>query len=360
MSDGRPQRRIRVLVVDDSRVARDLLAYVLERDPQIQVIGTAASGDEAVEAVKQKKPDVVTMDYHMPEMNGLDATRRIMEVDPVPIIIVSATTSRSEVASAHALLDAGALAVLEKPAGPGHPRHAAMAHELVQAVKWVSEVKVVKRWPRRESRVAAALAAKAVELRPARREFGAVAIGASTGGPLVLRSILSGLSRDFPAPILIVQHIAPGFTQGLVDWLAQSSGFPVRVSTAGESPLSGVAYVAPDGLHMKVARDGRIALSDEAPHYGHRPAVAYLFRSVADVLEGDAIGVLLTGMGKDGAEELKRMKDKGAVTIAQDHETSVVHGMPGEAIHLNAAMHVLPAGSIAQALNTLTREVKAS
>jgi two-component system, chemotaxis family, protein-glutamate methylesterase/glutaminase len=353
------QRRIRVLVVDDSRVARELLMHVLETDPQIEVIGTAASGAEAIEAVKQKKPDVVTMDYLMPDMNGLDATRSIMEIDPVPIVIVSAMSSRSQVAHAHALLEAGALAVLEKPAGPGHPRYAASADELLETVKWVSEVKVVKRGPRRGARGAASPAAAAT-LKASGRRLGAVAVGASTGGPIVLKSILSGLRRDFPVPILIVQHIAPGFTRGLVDWLAQSSGFSVRVAAAGESLVPGRAYVAPDGFHMKLAPERRVALSDEAPLYGHRPSVAHLFRSVAQVLNCDAIGVLLTGMGKDGAEELRLMKEAGAVTIAQDHDTSIVHGMPGEAIQLDAATHVLPADSIANALNTLTTEIRGS
>jgi len=355
MSEGGPQRRIRVLVVDDSRVARELLAYLLEGDPQIQVIGTAASGDEAVEAVQQKRPDVVTMDYYMPEMNGLDATRKIMEVDPLPIVIVSATSSRSEVASAHELLDAGALAVVEKPAGPGDSRHDATTKELLRTIKWVSEVKVVKRWPRREGRAVAP--ARASGLKPM-QALGAVAIGASTGGPIVLKSILSGLRRDFPVPLLIVQHIAPGFTQGLVDWLARASGFEVCVAAAGESVVPGRAYVAPDGFHLELTAGGRVALNDEAPYNGHRPSVAHLFRSVANVLESDAIGVLLTGMGKDGAEELKLMKDRGAVTIAQDHETSVIHGMPGEAIQLDAATHVLPADSISTALNTLTIDVR--
>lgn len=355
MSDGRRAEKIRVLIVDDSAVARNVLTHVLESDPRLQVVGTASNGDEAVDAVNQKKPDVVTMDYHMPRMNGLNATRKIMESHPLPIVIVSATTSRDEVAVAHSLLEAGALAVVEKPAGPGHPRHEAMVRELVQTVRLMAEVKVVKRWPRRGGGVASAPARAAAELKPLPDDVRLVAIGASTGGPLVLQAILSALPRNFPAPIAIVQHISTGFTHGLVAWLAQSSGVPVHVAKHGERLLPGHAYIAPDELHMTVTRDGHVSLGRDAPEHGHRPAVSPLFRSVAQTLGRNAIGILLTGMGKDGAEELKLLRDKGALTIAQDRQSSVVHGMPGEAIHLDAASHVLSPPEISAALAKLAK-----
>jgi len=356
MSEGRAQARIRVLVVDDSPVVRELLVYLLGADPRIQVVGTAGNGEEALEAVKHKKPDVVTMDYHMPKMNGLEATRKIMETHPVPIVIVSGSSARDEASAAFRLLEAGAIAVVEKPVGVGHPRHEAAAKELLQTVKLMSEVKVVKRWPRREAGAPAALLRPAAELAPVQAEIKLVAIGASTGGPIVLKTILAGLPENFPVPILIVQHIAAGFTQGLADWLAQSSGFAVYVASADQSLLPGHAYVAPDGLHMKLAPEGRIVLSAEAPENGHRPSVSTLFRSVATAVGRNAIGVLLTGMGNDGARELRLMKNKGAVTIAQDQETSVVHGMPGEAIKLDAATLVLPPEKIAAVLTSLANK----
>jgi two-component system chemotaxis response regulator CheB len=165
--------------------------------------------------------------------------------------------------------------------------------------------------------------------------------------------ILAGLPRNFPVPVLIVQHIAAGFTQGLVEWLAQSSSLPVQVPAHGQSLLPGEVYVAPDGLHMTVGADGRVQLRSDEPENGLRPAIACLFRSVAKVYGQSAVGVLLTGMGKDGAQELKLMKEQGAVTIAQDHETSVVHGMPGEAIRLGGATYVLPPEKIRFALTSL-------
>ena len=341
-----------MLLVDDSAVMRELLAHLLNADPGIQVIGAARNGEEAIEAVGRMKPDVITMDFHMPKMNGLDATRKIMETHPTPIVIVSGSSARNEVAAAFRVMEAGALAVAEKPAGPSHPGHEAAARELVQTVKLMSEVKVVRRWPRREVN-APAVPDRAIELGPVNAEVKLVAIGASTGGPIVLKTVLSGLPKDFPVPILIVQHIAPGFTQGFIEWLALATGFAVIAATHGEPVLPGRAYVAPDGFHMRLGRGGRVVLTTDEPENGHRPSVSNLFRSVAEIMGQNATGVLLTGMGKDGAAELKRLKDMGAVTIAQDQESSVVHGMPGEAISLNAATCVLPAGKIADALKSL-------
>lgn len=355
MSAAGAGRKVRVLVVEDSPVMRELLVHLLGADPGIEVAGFAHDGEEALEAVREKKPDVVTMDFHMPKLNGLDATRRIMETHPTPIVIVSGSSAREEVTSAFRLLEAGALAVVEKPRGPGHPGHEAAARELVQTVKTMAEVKVVRRWARREAPLPAAPAPRSVRIEAAAAEARLVAIGASTGGPIVIKTILAGLPANFAVPILIVQHIASGFTDGFVEWLGQASGFPVHVASDAAHPLPGHAYVAPDGFHMKLRHDGAIALNRDAPENGHRPSVSCLFRSVAAVLGRNAIGVLLTGMGKDGAEELMLMRHKGAVTIAQDRETSVVHGMPGEAVSLEAASYVLSPDEIAAALAGLAK-----
>lgn len=180
-----------------------------------------------------------------------------------------------------------------------------------------------------------------------------VAIGASTGGPPALQTILAALPKDFPAPVVIVQHMAAGFVRGFVEWLAQSAKLPVRVAAHGELMLPGHVYVAPDEHQMKVERGGKIALTRDEPESGLRPSVSYLFRSVAEVYGCNAVAGLLTGMGRDGAEELLRLKEKGAVTFAQDKDSSVVHGMPGEAIRLDAAMLVLPPEKIAPVLVNL-------
>jgi two-component system chemotaxis response regulator CheB len=194
------------------------------------------------------------------------------------------------------------------------------------------------------------------EPRAAAERIALIGIGASTGGPPVLQAVLAGLPKDFVAPILVVQHIAHGFLPGLADWLTGSTDFDVRLASFGIRPLPGRVYLAPDDHHMGIDRNGRILLSKAPPENGSRPAVSFLFRSLAKVCGPKALGVLLTGMGRDGAAELKLMKDAGATTIAQDRESSVVHGMPGAAIAMGGASRVLPAGAISQAIETLLNE----
>lgn len=344
--------KIRVLVVEDSAVVREFLVAVLEADPELHVAGTARDGAEAVEAVPRLRPDVITMDIHMPRMDGLEATRRIMETCPRPIVIVSGSTDWREVVGSFDAMEAGALAVLPRPPGPGHPDHASAAAELVRTVKLMAEVKLVRRWPRPRP-VAARPRAPAMGLAPESSKVGIVAIGASTGGPPVLHGILAALPRDFPAPLAIVQHMAVGFIGGFAEWLAQTSSMPVHLAAHGQSLLPGHVYLAPDGQQMTVVRGGRVVLTDGAPEHGLRPSASCLFRSVAEAYGCDAIAGLLTGMGRDGAEELKLLKDRGAITFVQDKDSSVVHGMAGEAIRLDAAMLVLPPEKIAPVLVNL-------
>ncbi|MBI4284819.1 MAG: chemotaxis-specific protein-glutamate methyltransferase CheB [Chloroflexi bacterium] len=344
---------VRVLIVEDSPVIREFLTYVLSADEELQVVGTASDGEEALRAVQRHRPDVITMDIHMPKMDGLEATRRIMETQPTPIVVVSGSSTAKEVAITFRALEAGALAVLARPQGIGHADYEATAKELVQTVKLMSEVKVVRRWPRRDR---ALVVPAQPEIKKTAASVQMVAIGGSTGAPTVIQTILSGLSGDFPVPVLIVQHIATGFVQGFVEWLANTSSLPVSVACDGDTPLPGRAYVAPDSMHMTVGPGSRIVLSAETSVNSLRPSISHLFRSVAQVFGGNAIGVLLTGMGRDGAEELKLMKDRGAVTIVQDRESSVVFGMPGEALRLDAATYVLPPEKIAPALVSLANK----
>ncbi len=346
---------IKVLVVEDSPVVREFLLHILASDPEIEVVGTASDGEAAVDAVSQKKPDAITMDIHMPKMDGIEATRRIMETRPTPIVIVSGSSTADEVTLAFRAMEAGALAVAQRPWGLGHPDHEGSAKELVQTVKLMAEVKVVRRWPRRPPPAArpAVSALTELELKRVPAEITLVALGASTGGPLVLQRILSGLPKDFPIPVVVVQHMAPGFVQGFAEWLSQSTGFPVQVAAHGDLLQPGRCYVAPDGFHLNVEAGGRIALSQQEAENGLRPSVSCLFRSVARVYGEKAVGILLTGMGKDGAEELKRLKEMGGLTIVQDEKSSVVYGMPGEAARLEAATYILPPEKIAAALANL-------
>lgn len=345
---------IRVLVVEDSPVVREFLVHLLDSDPGLRVVGTAHDGEEALEAIARHRPDVITMDVHMPKLNGLDATRRIMETVPTPIVVVSGSTDPREVATTFEAMEAGALAVLRRPAGIGHPDHEATVRELVQTVKLMSEVKVVRRWASARRDSSPRPPGPRLERAPGNCRI--VAIGASTGGPPVLQAILAQLPADFPVPTLVVQHMAAGFVRGFVEWLAHSSRLPVHVAEHGQPVLAGHVYVAADNRQMKIGRDGRIALTGEPPENGMRPSVSCLFRSVAEVYGADAVAGLLTGMGRDGADELRLLRDRGATTFAQDKASSVVHGMPGEAIRLEAATLVLPPERIADVLAKLAND----
>ncbi|MBS1954080.1 MAG: chemotaxis-specific protein-glutamate methyltransferase CheB [Cyanobacteria bacterium SZAS-4] len=334
---------IKVLIVEDSLVAQQLLTHILNGEPGIQVIGTAATGAEAIKFVNKTKPDIITMDFYLPDANGLQVARQIMETKPVPIIIVSATWTADQYSEAFSLMDAGAVGTMKRPPGPGHSEHESLSQELVQLVKSMSEIKVVRR--------SAKFKAKQFEV--AQIPFMVqriVAIGASTGGPPVLDTILSQLPADFPYPIVIVQHIAEGFLDGLVNWLQPKCKLKIHIAENNLPIEVGHVYIAADHHHLAVTPQERLQLSDAEPENGIRPSVCFLFRSVAKVYGSRAIGILLTGMGKDGAAGLHLMREQGAITIAQDQDTSAVFGMPNEAIKLGAAQFILPPEKIAQSL----------
>jgi two-component system, chemotaxis family, protein-glutamate methylesterase/glutaminase len=349
-----PSRKIRVLVVDDSAVSRAFLAHELETDAGIEVVACVHSGAEAIAALGRQRPDVVTMDIHMPGMDGYEATRQIMETQPLPIVIVSGSYDAADVEKTFRAMEAGAVAAIEKPPGLKHPNHDAAVLKLINIVKAMSEVRVVRRWSRQ--RMETQRDHPTGPLLPDNDGVRLVAIGASTGGPPVLHKVLAGLIKPFPFPIVIVQHISAGFVQGLVDWLNATTGMPVQLAKHGEVVRPGHVYLAPDGCQMRLESDGRVVCGPEPAEHGLRPSVSYLFRSVASCFGAQAVGVLLTGMGRDGAEELKLMRDSGAVTIAQDEESSIVHGMPGEAIRLGGAMHVGNPERIAQLLQSLATQ----
>ncbi len=291
----------------------------------------------------------------MPVMDGYEATRRIMETHLVPIVIVSVSVDPREMATTFRALNAGAVAAVQKPMGLGHPDHKQTAKDLVQTVKLMSEVKVVKRWPMRYLETPVRWADRDVNPAvPGNIEI--IAMGASAGGPATLQTILSTLPVDMPVPILIVQHISPGFIDGFAESLAVSCRLPVHVAVQGEDLKSGNVYLAPGGVHMGVVKGGRAELFEGPPVDGMRPSISHFFQTVADVFAHRAVGVILTGMGRDGAEGLRSMRDKGAVTIAQNEESCLVFGMPGEAIKLGAAAHVLSPHEIAAALSKLVKK----
>ncbi|MBF0344455.1 MAG: chemotaxis-specific protein-glutamate methyltransferase CheB [Nitrospirae bacterium] len=352
---------VNVLIVEDSPVAAQLLCHVLSSDPDIRVLAVAKNGKEALTILERQRPDVITMDINMPGIDGYETARQIMKTRPVPIVIVSSVYNPQEISASFKAVEAGALAILEKPPGPRHPDYQKKTRELVTTVKLMSEVKVVKRYGSVVQYSADIKDTTKTVQSTTASDIKVIAIGTSTGGPVILQSILSQLPKEFQIPILIVQHISKGFTEGFVNWLSKSTRYPVRIATHGESIKPAQAYVAPDDIHMGINSSGSIMLSNESPHGTIRPSVSYLFRAVAASFRCQAIGVLLTGMGKDGAAELKLIRDSGGITIAQDKESSTVYGMPAEAARIGAATYILSPEDIVQFLiGTAKREINST
>jgi len=343
-------KRIKVLVVEDSLTAQKILVKILSADSEIEVVAVASSGEEALEKLQHISPDLITMDIHMPGMDGLEVTRKIMETKPVPIVVVSASCLVEDIERAFQLIEAGALTAIAKPIAIGSGDFEATALRLVQTVKDMAAVKVIKRWPKKEKEKKQDRASEIADNPiPEIKPYNVIAIGASTGGPQAIETILKNLPSDYPASILMVQHIAPGFLGGMVEWLNNILALHVKVAHDGELLKPGTVYLSPEGKHMGLDKESRIALSSAEPLGGHRPAVAFLFQTLAQNYS-DCLAILLTGMGKDGAAELLELKRRGATTIAQDKESSVIHGMPGAAIALGAHCHILNLESIASLL----------
>lgn len=342
---------IKVLIAEDSLVDREYLSYILNQEVDIEVLSVAKDGKEAVELSQILKPDVIVMDIHMPKMDGFQATRKIMETNPVPIIIISSSDVTNDTIPFLAL-KAGAVTVLAKPYAIGHPEQRESSQELVQKIRLMSQIKVIKRVGEKDNILPKKVISKPISSPLANIDL--VVIGASTGGPPVIQKILSQLPTNFAPAILIVQHISVGFTKMFVEWLKVSSKLPCKIATHNESVLLGQVYIAPDNFHMQITADRKISLTNDPTENGLRPAVSCLFRSVVSSFVSNSMGILLTGMGKDGAAELKLMKDNGAITVAQDEASSVVYGMPGEAVKLNATTYVLSPNEIVLLLKNLT------
>lgn len=339
---------IRVLIADDSPTCRELMVAIVQEAGGLQVAGTARNGAEAVRLTHRLQPDIVMMDIHMPELDGFGAVRQIMAEAPRPIIMLTSSLRRDEQTKSFNALEAGALTILEKPtiADPAEQYESLVAH-----IKTLAEVKVVRRWAKPgEKQVKHNPPAAPVVTGAASSVIRLVAIATSTGGPSALAAVLGDLPADFPAPILIVQHLTSGFGEGLAGWLNQKTPLEVRLARHGDAPQPGKVYIAPEEYHLTINRQGLLALDKEPPYHGLRPSANPLFHSVAQVYGATAVGVILTGMGNDGAAGLQAMRQAGAHTIAQDQASCVVFGMPRAAIELEAAEQVQPLNRIARAL----------
>lgn len=349
--------KIRVLVVDDSITVRKHLVQALVADAQFEVVGEADNGQTAIDMCRKLRPDVITLDMVLPQLSGLAATEQIMAYCPTPILIVSSSMNRGDVFSTYDALAAGAVDVLDK-SGASDPE-ARWDQRLRSSVKTASRIKVITH-PRarfaqngaaRLQRAGGAIAAGAGTYR-------CVTIGASTGGPGAVHDLLRAMPASFPLPILLVIHIGAPFGIAMCDWLNGLS--PIRVTTAVDgqplpAPGEGGVIMAPHDRHM-VLRGGHLWLSDAPERHSCRPSVDVLFESVAREMGPAGIACLLTGMGRDGAEGMLAIRRAGGMTLAQDEATSIVFGMPREAIELSAARHILPLQEMAPTLVQLASE----
>ena len=333
-------KEIHIVVADDSQTARELLVALYE-SAGIRVVGVGKTGEDAVQLVKKHNPDVVSMDVVMPKMDGLHATRVIMREHPTPIVIVTASLMRNDTDLAFDALKAGALTAVKKP-GLEDPE---TCEKLINTVRSMSRVPVIRRWS--EAHPVKRLTALAPQASQGVRLIG---IASSTGGPGVLATILKPLKKQFPIPILIVQHVTNGFAAGLAEWLNGEVELDVYLAGHGEVPRPGTVLMPPDDYHMQVGQNGSVELSKAPPYKGLRPSANFLFHSMARHVGANGMGIILTGMGDDGAEGMEAMKRANALTIAQDEESCVVYGMPHEAVKRKAIKHVLTPDQISQYL----------
>lgn len=350
-------RKIKVLVVDDSAFMRRMISDILGSDPEIEVVGSARNGQEALAALTALTPDVITMDVEMPVLDGLNAIESIMKLRPTPVLMISSSTQAGAEATLRAL-QLGAVDFIAKPSGPISLDLGKLAEEIRQKVKLAAAA--VLRTPPALSSAPKSREVPAEPLPAAPRQFERelqqlVVIGASTGGPRALYEIIPALPKNFPAGILIVQHMPPGFTFSLANRLNQLAAVRVKEAEDGERVLPGVAYLAPGDYHLTVRAAGReggrrqlrIGLNQEPAVGGHRPSINVMFTSVAENFWSRTVAVLLTGMGSDGTEGMKLIKKRRGKTIAEDESSCVVYGIPRSAIEAGVVDKVVPLKQVA-------------
>ncbi|MCB0833340.1 MAG: chemotaxis-specific protein-glutamate methyltransferase CheB [Bacteroidetes bacterium] len=356
---------IKILIAEDSPTVTMILQKIFASDDECQVIGTARNGKEAVDKVKLLRPNIVTMDIRMPVMDGFDATKQIMTQSPTPILVISASVGKDDLNIAFNAIRAGALDIVEKPKGNLAMDYEYIGRDLIKKVKILSGVKVFHHVSGSVTRGRSdasfqsprSSVASANSGRLGTRDIGqklvyprvtapsrpaeVIAIASSTGGPSALLKVLKNLPETFSVPIVIVQHICEGFGQGFVDWLNKECRLRVKTAERGEVLTGGTVYVAPDGFHTLIDPGRIVRLSKSMPVNGLRPNATLMMESVAKVFGGASIGIVLTGMGRDGADGVKAIKEAGGLTYAQSQESCVVFGMPKEAIDLGVVDKIL-------------------
>ncbi|MDO8445073.1 MAG: chemotaxis-specific protein-glutamate methyltransferase CheB [Deltaproteobacteria bacterium] len=338
---------IKVLLVDDSPVALTILKRMLSKSPEIEVVGTAENGRDALRLIPQVRPDVVCTDLHMPVMDGLEFTKEVMAKHPLPILLVS-VSGRQDSLNAFKVLEAGAIDLFLKPKAGFDLNFERLTPELIMKIRILSGIHVFSRPKPVSVSVGRISGAKGIgsKIHIPEPKIRIIVIGASTGGPQALQTILTNLPSYFPLPIICIQHISEGFLQGLIDWLSSLCKMKVEIAQAGAIPQAGTIYFPQEETHLKIDGAGRFVLSPAPPFDGHRPSVTVTMRDIAGYYGNSTFGVLLTGMGKDGAEGLLAIKKAGGITIAQDETSSIVFGMPKQAIELDAAGYIAPLDEI--------------
>jgi two-component system, chemotaxis family, protein-glutamate methylesterase/glutaminase len=329
----------RVLIVDDSLVCRELLSSILGQQPDIQVVGLASRGKEAIELNRKLQPDLVTMDIQMPGMDGFATIEAIMSSHPVPILVVTSAPVLKGVDQTFRSIAAGALDLVRKPELANED-----AEALVARVRMLAGVKVIRHVRPRPERASPGRAQETA------RRVRLVAIASSTGGPKALLELLGAFTSQFPRPVVVTQHLPDGFSGSFARWLDEEISMPVREAREGDPLRPGEVLVAPTGFHLVVRSGSLVGLSDEPPVKSLRPSADTMFRSVARVFGAEALGVVLTGMGQDGADGLLEMRQAGAVCLAQDEASSLIFGMPRAALQNGAAEQAMDLAGLAAAI----------
>lgn len=348
-----PSTPIRVLVADDSPTVRYHLTRIIDSSNTLQVVGIAGNGEEAIHMVNDLKPDIVSMDVQMPVMDGLEATRLLMRQLPTPVVIVSGLVEK-EIDLSFRALQAGALAVVPKPPAHNHPLFEHHQRQLISTLQAMAGVKVIRRWAsvyevtRKNTSI--------YETHQLRKPPLLVAVAASAGGPSALATFLGGLKNQLTVPIVIVQHMPAEFIMGLVRWLGKFTDLKVCIADDNTVLAAGVIYLAPGNSHLRIERDRRgfIARLDyKQGEYRYQPSADVLFKSMAVATGEQGVGIILTGMGNDGAAGLLTMRRAGARTFAQDETSSTVFGMPAAAIEIGAAERIMSPAQLATSLRKL-------
>ena len=345
---------IRILVVDDSAFLRLTLSRRLALQPDFEVVGAARDGSEAISQVQKLSPDVVTMDVEMPGMDGLEALTRIMALRPTPVIMVSSLTQEGTETTVRALTR-GAVDFIAKPSRTSGMQE--MVEALAGKIRHAAQARV-QRAPILTAPAAGARPAKAM-LRPLLSGDLVIAVGSSTGGPGALRHLMRALPATLDAAVVLVQHMPPGFTRSLADRLDEESAWSVKEASSGDRLLVGQALLAPGDYHLIVERDGRVMLTQAPPENNVRPAVDVTFRSLAAAYGSRVLGVILTGMGRDGTEGARLIRQAGGQVIVEDESTCAVFGMPRSAIEAGVASHVAPLPHISGLIHQLLGGAKA-